>query len=276
MEDAEEKGEDFLNFYLDVLSFTSATPFRLEKIKFIADWTPGLEERNLVQFNDFPGHELPYPILNVDILDTAEELAEANFDGAFGRALRWFKHGLNASVKDDQFQYFWFVIELLSSFFKQPGKVNDACPKCRSDLYCESCGEHPKHKPYPKQAIEQLFGKIINGDSLTAFTHANKFRNALMHGDEVEPVEKELNVEFEKVVDLVGNVAWHAIVNLFPRRIEEKKTLKLKMAKPDSFLHRVMTVKANMLFYSKDPHNPSLSEIPRPAVEMVIHDEKAV
>ncbi|ALZ76682.1 methylamine utilization protein MauJ [Rheinheimera sp. F8] len=272
-EEAETNGDNFINLYLDIFGFTCGAPFRVEKVNFIADWTPGLLEREMIFFSYFPGHQLPVEIIDQSIVMTAQELAEANFEGAFGRAIRWFNNGLNARVKEDQFQYFWFAIEQLSSFYKKNEKVNDACPKCRGPLFCEACGEHPLHKPYPKQAIKQLFESLFREGSDRAFTHADKFRNALMHGEEVEPLERQFNVKFEKIVELVGNVSWSTIVNLFPTRIEEKKQLKLNLLKPESFLHQSLTTRLSLGFSTANPDAPQLHEIPRPSVEMVFNRE---
>jgi len=131
------------------------------------------------------------------------------------RALKWFGNGVASEYREDQFAYFWFVIELVAGLIKSTSPVPDKCPKCRGQLYCEACGVSPLHRPYPKQAIEQLFMKYVSNDPDVLHKRATSARNMLMHGDEVRAIEAALAIDFSALVDHVGALAWIALLNQF-------------------------------------------------------------
>ena len=157
-----------------------------------------------MQYQPFPGHELPYPVLTSAIFKSVEVFAEAKISDRMRRVLRWFARGVRSPYPDDQFQYFWFVVELLAQLDKVPEQVNDLCSKCRHPLYCEKCGMHPTHRPYPKQAILGLFGSTISDEPDVFFVKANKVRNCLLHGDDIRRVEIEVQLGIGEMVDKLG------------------------------------------------------------------------
>jgi hypothetical protein len=94
------------------------------------------------------------------------------------RAMKWFANGVSTRFYDDQFVYFWLVVELIAQNAKDPTPVPDKCPKCQGPLFCETCKTVPTHRPYQKQAIEQLFIKTCAGGSLSTARHSSVKRVA--------------------------------------------------------------------------------------------------
>jgi hypothetical protein len=214
--------------------------------------------------NKFPGDERPYPAIDKPLIETIEFLLSGKISGRLRQALKWFSHGVSARYLDEQFQCFWFVLEILSQEVKPTEKVNDACPFCREPLYCQKCDINPTHKPYPKQAIEHLFSLIVKGDSGKAFEISNKFRNSLMHGESIESVEKQLSTKLPTQIDVLGKIAWYAILNILRNSLpatEEK--IRLHLIKTNTYCEYEMHVKMDVTFESKDPDHPSISELPK-------------
>ena len=154
---AKDAGISWLNTYLNYLSFATNLPFRINKLIRTIDWTPGLKERDCHQYEKFPGSELPHAVLDTTVFQSVEKLFTVDATSALRRALKWFSAGVSSEYTDDQFQFFWLVVELVAQITKEPDKVNDLCAVCNQPLYCQTCATHSKHKPYAKQAIKQLF-----------------------------------------------------------------------------------------------------------------------
>jgi len=274
IENVKDFGVSKLKEYLHYLTFATNMSFRIHKLIRIIDWSPGLRERCCIQFEHFPGSELPYPLLEEEYFKSIETLQKANIDTAFKRALKWFANGVGAEYLDDQFQYFWYVIELLAQLHKEAKKVNDLCPKCRKPLFCEECGTYPTHRPYPKQAIQQLIEKIVSDNPLEFFEITNEIRNALMHGDSIEEIEKLRNFELSKIVDSLGSVAWMAILNTFRGSFKEAPSAaKLCFLETNMYSHQVLTAAVHHIVYSGNPDEPILSELTKPKISMVYHEK---
>ena len=270
----EKVGISKLKEYLHYLSFVSNVSFRIHKLIRIIDWTPGEKERKYIQFERFPDDELPYPILDKELFKTIETLQNAQINMAFKRALKWFSNGIGAESIDDQFQYFWLVIELLAQLYKKPGKVNDLCPKCRKPLFCEECDEYPTHRPYPKQAIQQLFEQIIKDSPQDFFDITNDIRNALFHGDSIEEIENNKNIELSSIVDKLGLAAWVSIFNIFKKSLNDvPKDEKLQFIKTNMYANKILTAELHLGTNTKDPDNPKLSEFPKPKINLIYSDD---
>lgn len=276
LESTSRAGRAFLKRYLNYLSFATNLTFRIHKLYRIVDWTPGLTERECYQYQAFPGSELPYPVLDKPLFESVERLFAVETTPAFQRALKWFSAGVRAEYMDDQFQYFWLVVELVAQLNKAPEKVNDSCPICRSPLYCQACDSFPTHRPYPKQSIYQLFDKMIEIDAEKIFKTANDVRNAIMHGDDVESIEASQGIKFEDVVNQVGGIAWAALLNAFTHNPDDRKRIgSLSILQTNMHVHQLLTMKVHMLVYSSDPQNPKVSELPNPKIEMRFKDDQS-
>jgi hypothetical protein len=202
--------------FLDYLCFVSNIKIRLRTLLHILNWEPGAGMREALYFAPGdPYDDAPYEILEKTLLDSVSLLQTHTAPPRLRRALKWFASGVAVAFPDDQFAYFWFVIELIAQLIKEPAPVPDKCPSCHGPLYCETCNATPLHRPYPKQAIEQLFTKYGPPDDGDLHKRATRARNMLMHGDEVQAIESELQIEFPDLVDKMGYLARISILNQF-------------------------------------------------------------
>ncbi|MEW5911778.1 MAG: methylamine utilization protein MauJ [Thermodesulfobacteriota bacterium] len=267
-------GTEKLKEYLDYLTLVTNHSYQLHKIVRVIDWTTGLKMRDCLQFERFPGYDIPFPVLDEQHFKTIEILQKANISAPIKRALRWFANGVSSKNLDDQFQYFWFVLEILAQLTKKLDKVNDLCPRCHKPLYCESCQTHPTHRPYPKQAIKQLIENSTNNAPDGLFEIISTIRNAIMHGDPIEKIEESNNVKLSDLVDTIGHLAWVAILNIFITSFEEPLgDVQLTLIETNMYSHQVLNVTAHIVVYSSNPDEPKLSELARPRINLVFPEE---
>ena len=272
IEDAKHICEEHIKEYVDLLTFGTNITIKVGYLLKIADWGLGVEDRKCYIFNKFPGDDRPYPLISNELIDSLEFLLKANISPLFRRALKWFSNGVSAQYNDDQFQYFWFVLELLSQTYKKTEKVNDACPKCGEALYCEACDNHPKHKPYPKQAIKHLLSLMVNDKPDDAFKILNQIRNSLMHGDDIKDIEESLDIEFSDYVNKIGQIAWVTLFNAFSNSFEEPIKKQLNLIRVNIYSHMTLTTNVTLVFRSKDLNNPKIEDLPNLEVSAV-YDE---
>lgn len=273
LEQAKDTGTTRMKEYLHYLSFATNLPFRIHRLLRVVDWTLGLTQRDCHQFEKFPGSELPYAVLEKPIFETIERLFSIPMTPAHRRALKWFSAGVSAEYTDDQFQYFWLVVELVAQFEKSTENIHDLCPKCRGQLFCEACNDHPTHRPYPKQAIRQLLERTMKSGAMEFFELSSEIRNSIMHGDEVAAIEQARGVELASVVNTLGGVAWTALLNAFLRKPEDRDRVKhIAFLQTNMYVDQVLTLTAHLLVYSSDPNNPKLSEIAKPSVSLVFNE----
>ena len=269
-EKAESESLEYLKEFVDMLTFTTNMHFSIGNILKVVDWSLGVEERQCLIYHKFPGDERPYPVLDESLLSTIEFLLNGNIGSRLKRALRWFSNGVSSKYLDEQFQCFWFVVEILAQEVKPTEKVHDPCPQCREALYCPKCGKTPSHKPYAKQAIEHLFSLVVKGDNGKAFEISNKFRNALMHGDPIEDIEKEIGVKLSYQIDILGKTAWYSILNILKNAIlSPSQKAQLHLIQTNSYCDIEMHLKTKVSYKCRDPQAPCVSEIPEFNVELV-------
>lgn len=267
--DARERGVQSAEILLCAWSLATGVALRLRQTVRIVDWTIGLRDRQGVQFSRHGAGSPPHAILNTESLQTAVRIAGASLSERLRRAVRWFSHGVSAGHPDDQFSFFWLAIELLAAEARSVTPVPDACPKCRGPLFCRACEVEPVHRPYPKQAIQDLFRHHVTTNHEEFFKHANRFRNALMHGDDVRDVEHELGVKFEEVVNCLGRLATaasHAALAVSLAQRGECGTLSVTLA--ENFVPCDADVGVFFTVRSRDPEHPSASDIPRVEVSI--------
>lgn len=242
LHDANEITETYAKEFLDHLSFASNMKTRLGKPQNIFNWEPSSSDhgiRDAVYYHTSPADEPPFAVLDPKLLESISLLQKTNLDTRLRRALKWFSNGVAAEYQDDQFAFFWFVIELIAQITKGVVPVPDRCPKCREPLFCPQCNASHMHRPYPKQAVEALFMQVVRGNWQAFYKLAFRARNMLLHGDEIRNIEDELGLEFSQLVDNLGHLAWTAILNQF--------TAVLVGTKP-SFLHVSTFVRRNLVF----------------------------
>lgn len=235
--EAQDIAQDKLVECLNMFAFATGAGLRRHRTKQIVDCTPASGMRDCLLWADSVGHEDPTPFLDENIMASIERLLQFDPPPAVRRALRWYRIGIHDSVPEDQFQYFWFALEILAEYQKDPEKVTDRCPHCKSPLYCETCKTHPTHRPYAKQAIRALIQAVeetCNEETLEAL---DKARNAIMHGATLEEIKDKLPKSGEDIVDVLGRILFKALVHQFPRELFKEK---IHFGSPTTYVHRTV------------------------------------
>jgi len=217
IQDAKAISKKLAKEFVDYLSLVSNIKVRLRALLHLFNWEPGNRaDREAFYFTRSQRHDgAPYDALDQSLLDTIALLQSHPTAPRVQRAIKWFASGVASRSPDDQFTFFWLVVELIAQVIKEPASIPDKCPKCRAPLYCPDCEATPLHRPYPKQAIEQLFLKYCAEEPEEFYRRANDARNMLMHGEEVEAIEAALSMPFSDLVDQLGRLAWISILNQF-------------------------------------------------------------
>lgn len=265
---AESETELQIEKFLHLLSFITNTGYKISRRIRVVDWSKGLREREMFVYSNKLSRNA-IEGLNSELLNTAHMLHGWGTSPMLERALRWFAAGIKSRVMEDQIQFFWFVVELIASATKGNEKVADKCPKCQGDLFCQTCEEISKHKPFPKQAIAQLLSKInVSDDHIDDLFEV---RNSLMHGDTREMIETEIqkrhpDFALNKVVDLLGQCAWAIILNNFPKPAGKHQPAFLTV---NSYVDWHMIGKAHMILgMGGDPNDPKIENLSLPQVTL--------
>jgi hypothetical protein len=272
LKEARETADLRARQFLDFLSLGSNLRVRLRNLLNIFDWEPGNDAmRECYYFARPTAHDdAPYDYLGREFLDSIAMLQAHSPNPRLRRAMKWFGNGVATKVPDDQFAFFWFVVELIAQMTKDPEPVPDKCPKCHGPLHCPACGTTPHHRPYQKQAIEQLFLRICADgpvDGPTFYRQASGARNMLMHGDEVKAIEASLDIEFSDLVDTMGKLAWMCIVNQFAPVLVGKK---LTFFQADQYVYMNLSGAAHMqVGFVPNFDNPDPAHFPKVDFSMV-------
>jgi hypothetical protein len=224
---------------LDMIAFVTSARVQRHRIKQIIDCTPTSGTRDCLVWADSIEHKDPQPYLDDRIVKTIERLMQSDLPPAVRRALRWYRFGVLEKVVEDQFQYFWFALEILAEHNKTPVKIPDKSPQCKSPLYCETCKTHPTHKPYAKQAIRSLIRTVDSTCSEVVIDALDQTRNSLMHGSTLKDIETELPDSDQHIVDILGRVLVKALLFQFPRNVFEDSQLLL--ARPSTYTHGTLS-----------------------------------
>ncbi len=242
--EARETADRHLADCMNLLAFTTGSRFQRHRIRQIVEaGTPAAAMRSVLMWSDSIEYDDPQPFLDENTVRSMERLLQFDTPPAVRRALRWYRLGINSQVPDDQFLNFWFALEIVAEFQKSTEKVPDACPKCRSPLYCETCQTHPTHRPYAKQAIRALLKAVDNNCDDATIDRLDKTRNSLMHGATLKEIEDSLPQPHEEIVDVLGHLLWRALVYQFPRDMFDGT---LSMGVPSTYVHRTMHAVAHL------------------------------
>ena len=258
LEHAHEKTKPLAREFLYWLSFVTKCHFRISRVERILDWTPGLTMREQYVYHT-DRTEMPTPLLTSDFAESIALLNTEEVPSEVKRAVRWFANGVGAELMDDQFQCFFCAIEILAEYRKSPDRVPDLCPKCRGELFCNTCNEVSKHKPYAKQAIEQLIATVVDKGPDKAFTLLDTTRNHVMHGRQIDEIEDELPIPFAEIVDHAAGIAWACIMNSIPM---PKGEYQLALAETTTYVRKTLVAWAHAKIggdSSGDPDHPELS-----------------
>ena len=236
---ADTQGPQHLNKFLQFLSFATGSRFRVRRPMCLFDWSVDVQDqRHGYVYHHFPNSDLPQLVMNDDVVATVEELLNSDGgDADVMQALLWFSSAVTASGPEEQFQLFWFCVETLARATRDKSPVPDRCATCHEPLYCRKCAKDSKHRPYPRQAIGQLFAKFISGDAESFFRVAEKMRHALMHGDLLAKVEREHGRTLSELVDELGRLAWVALLDALMRVSTHHGKVRLRVIQPSTFLH---------------------------------------
>lgn len=234
LDEAKEIAEERLADCLNMLAFTSGSAFSRHRIRQIVDCTPDSGMRDIRFWGDAIDHEDPQPFLDEHTTKAIERLSEFQIPPAIRRAMRWYRLGINAVMPSDQFQYFWFALEIIAEFQKGEEKVPSNCPHCNSHLFCESCDTHPVHKRYQKQAIQALLTTVDKECDDAIFRRLDKTRNGLMHGKTMKEIEGDQPEEQKHIVDTLGNLVWKALIYQFPHEWFDGS---ISMGMPSKYVH---------------------------------------
>lgn len=275
IEEAESYANERLREILATLSYGTSCVFRVSRQRFVMDWTPGIEIRETYAY----GHDKPierWPDLASDHLETLAGLECCEQIEHLRTPLRWFAAGIRSTIAEDQFQYFWFVLEIIAEMTKGTDRVTDKCARCRSDLLCPACNAVSEHRPFQKQAIEMLLTRL--NVSMERQRDLFDIRNGIMHGRTRSEIEEEIQVhapdfEMAVAVDFMWQTAFAAIFNAF--KLKQSQVESLALASRDTVVSRTVTMKAHMMMGMRgDPANPKLEGVVLPTITAIPVNER--
>ena len=125
---AERNTQTYLEKFLHLCSFITSTGYTIFSRLHLTDWTPGQHQRQQYAYTRQTKSEL-FTELSAELLDTARMLQSWGVTPVLERSLRWFSAAVRARIMDDQFQFFWFVIELVAEATKNNRPSSRQVPK---------------------------------------------------------------------------------------------------------------------------------------------------
>ncbi|MBR0685130.1 hypothetical protein JQ594_04330 [Bradyrhizobium manausense] len=266
---AEQTAREHLQKFLHLLSFVTSCGFRITRTIAIIDWQPGgTGIREAFIYGPSDRNSDLGQALSTDLLNTIEMLKSWGTTPVLETALRWFASGVRSTVMEDQFQLFWFVIEIIGASISAP-KVVDKCVRCGGELSCNDCGAVSEHRPFPKQKISEL----LKEGGVTQLRIDNLFyvRNALLHGTPREDIEKAVGTRdptfsFHDIVDFAGRTAWSLILHTFQKPPGEHRPQFLQV---NTFVDWNISAKAHVqIGIPGHPNNPQYDASVLPKIWM--------
>lgn len=265
-----KEGRGLLKALLSSLSYVTSLKFEYHRAKRLIDWSDGTFARQFYVYRDFPGHDLPRYVLTPDLVESAGAMWQASKDHPLEVAIRWFASGVKATILEDQFQMFWFAAELLAAHGKDTTNVNDLCAICHNPLYCETCDTHPKHRPYPKQAIEQMIHAVVGEKGEETSERLFKVRNMLMHGSTRSKIEAEIDGELVDSVEDIARITKQAIFSLLQNDLTKTvREERFDMLLVEGYAHMTMELHVLMSSSSIPPELDMLDRLAMPDIDLV-------
>ena len=248
-EDLEHSQQDFMEkilCVLDIMSLVTHATFAFHRLHKVFDWTSNKTMREGLMFIYDPPESSPDWALDQEFFETANLLQYAMIDNRLLSALRWFRLGVIADTSQEQFQNFWFALELLAQYKKRTKKIHDACPTCGEALYCKGCDTYPMHRPYPIQEIESVFQEFAPNE-LGLFQIMNKARNKLMHGVPASKIEAITDVPLHQMIDPLAQLTWRGLISeVIATLPDDKRPSSLKVGVASTFVKWDLTGAANI------------------------------
>ena len=122
----------------------------------------------------------------------------------------------------------------------------------------------PLHRPYPKQAIQMLVNKHVRKEPDRFFATIDGARNKLLHGDDPEDIERELDFKWDRLSDALGKATWAALastlVNISAASATQVEQLAIIRTNTFTHFHVASTVEISMGATHADPANPQIEE----------------
>lgn len=247
---------------LNALTYATNSKFVQILLKRVIDWTPGIIERQAIIYVETPELDMAEPVLDNAYIDTARRLLAMQSGEKQQAALRWYRLGVQADNLEEQFSYFWFALEIAAEYSKGTEKIPSKCPKCKQPLFCECCGEHPTHRRYAGEAIQQLIARVQQINSDEVFKTLQIIRHTLMHGGRISSVLNQLPCTDEEAVNKLAFVTWQAIGFMFTKA-DPDPSKPLELGYRDSLVRRTLVAGANITTKMQgDPNNPQLADFP--------------
>lgn len=262
---AADDAETLLGRFLSVLSVVTGGFYRIEHTILVVDWSPGLVERDFLYFKVFPDPNVPIPALDQDLVESVAKLTRSEIPRAVRLSISWWARGVAASPASEQFQYFWYALEILAEHAKPSVRVASKCPRCQGELFCQACNRVPVHRPYPKEAIRLLIEKHVQGEPHRLFEAIDKARNLLLHGEAPHEIEREVGAEWDALSNSLGTATRAAIVSTLANLAtahEETGSVKLSLNNVSSYTHWETKIVTDMAMPGghADPANPQIEE----------------
>ena len=254
---------DKLSTILNCLAFTTNRKFAVKKLKRLIDWTPGLQERDAIIYHETPEWDTAEPALDAKFMDTAERLLAMDSGADQSAAMRWYRLGLQTEVLEEQFSYFWFALEIAAETMKGKEKIPSKCPRCKGKLFCETCKDHPLHRRYVGEAIQQAVETVHPEDAEVIFKSLQLIRHTLMHGGRISSIRDQLPCDEQQAVNKLAFVTWQLIFRMFSSpdpRAEEP----FNFGYCDNLVRRTLSFGVHIKTTLKggDPSNPRLADFP--------------
>lgn len=215
LEDVRTPALEKLGEILNFLTYATNRKFALRTLKRVIDWTPGVVDRSAAIFVETPEFDEAEPALGIDFIDTAQRLLAMQGGDAQRAAMRWYRRGIQTDQLEDQFSYFWFALEIASEALKGTEKVPSKCPRCQGALFCEACNDHPTHRRYAGEAIQQMVERVLPEDAKQTFDALQLVRHTLMHGGRIASVLNRLPFDEQTAVNILAVVTWRALSQMF-------------------------------------------------------------
>jgi hypothetical protein len=255
---AERAGARHADRFLDVLSVAAGSLYRVVRRRCLWDWSRDVTDwrRGRIYGGPLPP-ESPQLLLDGSVARTVEILLNA--DGGANEevtvALYWFSGAFAARGARIKFQMFWMCLETLAS-------VPSTCQKCKTPLYCPSCREVTTHRPFPRQALEQLFGHFDGDPEQALFRRAVDLRNKWLHGSVTFDRDSAAEAEILGIVDAVGQLAWRALLESLCRFSKKNGTDSIDAFQPSTFVPYGATSVAEVCAGFALGREPTLEELP--------------
>lgn len=258
---------------LEALSISTQSKWEVLHLRRIVDWTAGITERQVRQFDSFPDPNFPIYELNQAHIAAAEIVSASPKDPKLEKAIRWHHRAVNEKYPEIQFQMFWFALEILSERDKSTALVEDKCQKCRSPLHCNICNEISKHRPFAKQAIEQSIRQLAPADMPSDFLE--KFikvlfetRNCLLHGEFSEEIEKKVGKRLQSTIDHLGKIVHAKILKIVQQTFPPDSPIEFLVT--DTYGYgRVKSAVDALVGVNGDPNNPEPHHISKFEVSLL-------